>query len=96
MDTRRDRRPPRRKTAQRFAVGVTACQIGWLSLLLAPQLWPLAWALHARVLRGVYHQRVAPVAVVLVVGAIFTPAPVLVIGLVLAGVVVAKIVFELR
>jgi low temperature requirement protein LtrA len=34
---------PRRRTARRYAVGVTACQIGWLSLLLAPQLWPLAW-----------------------------------------------------
>jgi low temperature requirement protein LtrA len=35
--------PPRRRTACRFAIGVTVCQIGWLSLLLAPQLWPLAW-----------------------------------------------------
>ena len=34
---------PRRKTALRFAIGVTACQIGWLSLLVAPQLWPLAF-----------------------------------------------------
>lgn len=34
---------PRRKTAIRFAVGVTVCQIGWLSLLAAPQLWALAW-----------------------------------------------------
>ena len=37
--------PPRRETARRFAVGVTACQVGWLSLLVAPQLWPLAWGL---------------------------------------------------
>jgi low temperature requirement protein LtrA len=36
--------PPRRKTARRFAVGVTACQVGWLTLLVAPQLWPLAWS----------------------------------------------------
>ena len=33
---------PRRETARRFAIGVTACQVGWLSLLVAPQLWPLA------------------------------------------------------
>jgi len=35
---------PRRETALRFAIGVTACQLGWLSLLVVPQLWPLAWA----------------------------------------------------
>jgi low temperature requirement protein LtrA len=35
---------PRRETARRFAIGVTACQLGWLSLLVWPQLWPLAWA----------------------------------------------------
>jgi low temperature requirement protein LtrA len=34
---------PRRVTARRFAIGVTACQLGWLSLLVAPQFWPLAW-----------------------------------------------------
>jgi len=34
---------PRRGTARRFAIGITACQVGWLSLLVAPQLWPLAW-----------------------------------------------------
>jgi low temperature requirement protein LtrA len=34
---------PRRETARRFAIGITVCQVGWLSLLLAPQLWPLAW-----------------------------------------------------
>jgi low temperature requirement protein LtrA len=34
---------PRRRTALRYAIGITACQIGWVSLLLAPQLWPLAW-----------------------------------------------------
>lgn len=33
----------RRRTARRFAIGVTACQLGWLSLLVAPQLWPVAW-----------------------------------------------------
>ena len=27
---------PRRRTALRYAIGVTACQIGWVSLLLAP------------------------------------------------------------
>ena len=36
---------PRRETARRFAIGVTACQVGWLSLLVAPRLWPLAWGL---------------------------------------------------
>src|SRR5262245_30698653 len=35
--------PPRRATALRYAFGVTACQIGWLSLLVAPRLWPFAW-----------------------------------------------------
>jgi low temperature requirement protein LtrA len=35
--------PPRRATARRYAVGVTACQVGWLSLLVAPWLWPFAW-----------------------------------------------------
>jgi low temperature requirement protein LtrA len=35
--------PPRRRTARRFAVGVSACQVGWLSLIVAPQLWPVAW-----------------------------------------------------
>lgn len=34
---------PRRRTARRFAIGVTACQVGWLSLLVVPQLWPVAW-----------------------------------------------------
>jgi low temperature requirement protein LtrA len=36
---------PRRRTALRFAVGITACQIGWLTLLLGPQWWPLIWAI---------------------------------------------------
>jgi low temperature requirement protein LtrA len=36
--------PPRRETARRFAIGVTACQVGWLgSLLLPPGTWPIAW-----------------------------------------------------
>jgi low temperature requirement protein LtrA len=34
---------PRRETARRFAIGITVCQIGWVALLVAPQLWPLAW-----------------------------------------------------
>ena len=37
--------PPRRESARRFAIGITACQVGWLSLLVAPQLWPLAWGI---------------------------------------------------
>jgi low temperature requirement protein LtrA len=36
---------PRRRTALRFAIGTSACQVGWLSLLVAPQLWPLIWAI---------------------------------------------------
>ncbi len=36
---------PRRETARRYALGVTACQVGWLSLLVAPQCWPLAWVM---------------------------------------------------
>lgn len=35
---------PRRETARRFAIGVTACQVGWMSLLFIPQMWPIAWA----------------------------------------------------
>jgi low temperature requirement protein LtrA len=35
---------PRRATARRYAFGVAACQIGWLSLFVAPQLWLLAFA----------------------------------------------------
>lgn len=34
---------PRRETARRFAIGVTACQLGWLSLLVVPSIWPIAW-----------------------------------------------------
>jgi low temperature requirement protein LtrA len=36
--------PPRREAARRFAIGVTACQFGWASLIFVPQAWPLAWA----------------------------------------------------
>jgi low temperature requirement protein LtrA len=34
---------PRRETARRYALGVAVCQAGWLSLLVVPQIWPLAW-----------------------------------------------------
>jgi low temperature requirement protein LtrA len=54
------------------------------------------WALYARLLRDVYHQLMMPVAVVLIACAIFTPVPVLAIGLVLVGVVAAKVVLRLR
>jgi low temperature requirement protein LtrA len=54
------------------------------------------WALYARLLSDVYHQLIVPVAVVLIVGAVFTPTPVLAIGLVLVGVVAAKVVLRLR
>jgi len=36
---------PRRHTARRFAIGVTACQVGWLMLLVEPSIWPIAWLL---------------------------------------------------
>ena len=36
--------PPRRTTARRFAVGVTACQIGWVAALVLPPGWWLAVA----------------------------------------------------
>jgi low temperature requirement protein LtrA len=35
--------PPRRETARRYAIGVTACQIGWVTLLVVPEVWPYAW-----------------------------------------------------
>jgi low temperature requirement protein LtrA len=35
--------PPRRETARRYAIGVTACQLGWTTLLIAPGMWPLTW-----------------------------------------------------
>ena len=34
---------PRRRAARRFAIGIAGCQVGWLSLLVVPQLWPVAW-----------------------------------------------------
>jgi low temperature requirement protein LtrA len=54
------------------------------------------WALYVRVLRDLFHQLVVPVAVALIIGAIFTPAPVLAIGLVLVGVVAVKIALRVR
>ena len=54
------------------------------------------WALYARTLRDLFHQLVIPVAIVLIVGAIFTPAPVLAIGLVLVGVVAVKVAVRIR
>jgi urea transporter len=54
------------------------------------------WALYVRSLRDRFHQFVIPVAVALIIGAIFTPAPVLVIGLVLAGVVATKVALHVR
>ena len=54
------------------------------------------WALYARAPRDRFHQVVLPVAIALIVGAIFTPAPVLAIGLVLAGVVAVKIALHVR
>jgi low temperature requirement protein LtrA len=54
------------------------------------------WALYVRVLSDRFHQLIVPVAIVLVIGAIFTPAPVLGIGLVLTGAVGAKVVLRVR
>jgi low temperature requirement protein LtrA len=54
------------------------------------------WALYVRILRDRFHQLVTPVAVVLVIGAIFTPVPVLAIGLVLVGVVATKVALRIR
>jgi len=34
---------PRRATARRFALGVAACQLGWLTLFLPVGIWPVAW-----------------------------------------------------
>jgi low temperature requirement protein LtrA len=38
--------PPRRATARRFAIGVAACQLGWLAMLLLGN-WPVAWLVLA-------------------------------------------------
>jgi low temperature requirement protein LtrA len=54
------------------------------------------WALYARLVHDVYHQALTPAAGVLIVGAVFTPAPILAIGLVLVGVVAAKVILRLR
>jgi low temperature requirement protein LtrA len=54
------------------------------------------WVLYVRVLRDRFHQLVLPVAIALIVGAIFTPAPVLAIGLVLVGVVATKVALRVR
>jgi low temperature requirement protein LtrA len=54
------------------------------------------WALYVRVLRDRFHQLVAPAAAALVVGAIFTPTPVLAIGLVLAALVAVKVALHVR
>ncbi|MGH2380677.1 MAG: low temperature requirement protein A [Candidatus Limnocylindria bacterium] len=38
---------PRRQAARRFAIGVTACQVGWLALVLVPPIWPIVWLVFA-------------------------------------------------
>jgi low temperature requirement protein LtrA len=35
--------PDRRHTVRRYAIGIAAVQIGWISLLFAPLIWPIAW-----------------------------------------------------
>jgi low temperature requirement protein LtrA len=52
--------------------------------------------LYARVRRDLSHRLVVPLAIALTVGAIFTPAPVLAIGLVLTGVVAVKITMRVH
>ncbi len=54
------------------------------------------WALYVRVRRTLFHQLLVPVAIALIIGAIFTPAPVLAIGLVLVGVVAVKTALHVR
>ncbi len=53
-------------------------------------------ALYVRVPRGPFHQLLLPVAVALIIGAIFTPAPVLALGLVLVGMVAVKVALHVR
>jgi low temperature requirement protein LtrA len=43
--------PARRSTATRFAIGVTACQIGWVALLFFPTAW---WGFPAMVLAELF------------------------------------------
>lgn len=51
--------PPRRATARRYAIGVTACQLGWITLLVAPEIWPVVWLVlvPAEVLVPVWAER---------------------------------------
>ncbi len=35
--------PARRETARRIVIGVTLCQLGWLTLIVVPEVWPVAW-----------------------------------------------------
>ena len=54
------------------------------------------WALYVRALGDPFHQLVLPVTIALISGAVFTPAPVLAIGLVLVGVVAVKTALHVR
>jgi low temperature requirement protein LtrA len=54
------------------------------------------WLLYLWVMEGRFHARAVPVSVILVLGAILTPSPVLVIGLIMAGLVALKIVARVR
>lgn len=38
---------PRRETARRFVIGLSACQLGWLFLFVVPDLWVLVWLVMA-------------------------------------------------
>jgi hypothetical protein len=54
------------------------------------------YGLYVGLLRDRVHRTIVPVATVAVVLAAFTPAPLLAIGLVLAGLVVAKVALRIR
>ncbi len=53
---------PRRETARRYAIGITACQLGWVTLLVVPEIWPVAWIIlvPAELLVPVWAERAEP------------------------------------
>ena len=53
---------PRRETARRYAIGITACQLGWVTLLVVPEIWPYAWLIlvPAELIVPVWAERAEP------------------------------------
>ena len=53
---------PRRETARRYAIGITACQLGWVTLFVVPEIWPYAWLIlvPAELLVPVWAERAEP------------------------------------